>query len=208
MARPKIEPLHKHDPHRHDLDDESVTVGGQIRDLRKAKRMSVTTLAEKIGKSVGYVSQIERGISAVSIPILNKISAALEVSNSWFFHGEDDADPTEKAHVVRAGNRRRLSFTGSGMVEELMSPDLSGDVELIMGCFEPGSATGEEQITREKVEVSGHVIKGTIAVEIGDRTYELGVGDSFRINPGDPHKTYNNGAEEAEVLWILSPPHY
>ncbi|WP_120497109.1 helix-turn-helix domain-containing protein [Kiloniella sp. EL199] len=199
MARPKVE---------NELEEESVTVGGQIRDLRKAKRMSVTTLAEKIGKSVGYVSQIERGISAVSIPILNKISAALEISNSWFFHGENDADPTEKAHVVRAGSRRRLSFTGSGMVEELMSPDLSGDVELIMGRFEPGSATGEEQITREKVEVSGHVIKGTIAVEIGEDTYELGVGDSFRINPGDPHKTYNNGAEEAEVLWILSPPHY
>ncbi|WP_053006155.1 helix-turn-helix domain-containing protein [Kiloniella spongiae] len=208
MARPKVEMLHQKDQHQHDLEDESVTVGEQIRDLRKAKRMSVTTLAEKIGKSVGYVSQIERGISIVSIPILNKISAALEVSNSWFFHGEDAADPTEKSHIVRHNHRRRLSFTGSGMVEELMSPDLSGDVELIMGRFEPGSATGDVQIIREKVEVSGHVIKGTIAVEIGERTYELGVGDSFRINPGDPHKTYNNGAEDAEVLWILSPPHY
>ncbi len=203
VQTPKVETLHKSE-----LEEESVTVGVQIRDLRKAKRMSVTTLAEKIGKSVGYVSQIERGISAISIPILNKISAALEVSNSWFFHGEDDADPTEKSHVVRADNRRRLSFTGSGMAEELMSPDLSGDVELIMGTFEPGAATGEEKIIRETVEVSGHVIKGAIVVEIDDKSYALGIGDSFRINPGDPHRTYNNGKETAEVLWILSPPHY
>lgn len=199
MARPKAD---------NELEEESVTLGGQIRDLRKAKRMSGTTLARKIGKSVGYVSQIERGISAVTIPILNKISAALEVSNSWFFHGEDNADPIEKSHIVRQDRRRRLSFTGSGMVEELMSPDLSGDVELIMGTFEPGAATGEEQISREKIEVSGHIIKGSIVVEIGENSYALEVGDSFRIKPGDPHKTYNNGEETAEVLWILSPPHY
>ena len=36
-------------------------LGGQIRDLRAARGLSLARLAEEIGKSVGYVSQIERG---------------------------------------------------------------------------------------------------------------------------------------------------
>ncbi|WP_020592792.1 helix-turn-helix domain-containing protein [Kiloniella laminariae] len=199
MARPKAE---------NTLEEESVTLGQQIRDLRKAKRMSVTSLAEKIGKSVGYISQIERGISAVSIPILNKISEALEVQNSWFFHGTAVADPAEQAHVVRKQNRRKLNFTGTGMIEELLSPDLGGDVEVIMGTFQPGAATGDIQIAREVVEESGYVVSGTIIVEIADKSFTLHAGDSFKINRGEFHRTHNPGPEVAEVIWIMSPPFY
>jgi transcriptional regulator with XRE-family HTH domain len=35
--------------------------GAKVRKLRKAARLSVTQLAEKIGKSVTYMSAIERG---------------------------------------------------------------------------------------------------------------------------------------------------
>lgn len=57
--------------------DDGIRVGGQIRDLRKAKGMTIAGLAERIERSIGYVSQIERDISELSIPDLKRIAEAL-----------------------------------------------------------------------------------------------------------------------------------
>ena len=43
----------------------SQSVGEQIRDLRKIRTLTLQGLADKIGRFVGYVSQIERNISDV-----------------------------------------------------------------------------------------------------------------------------------------------
>jgi hypothetical protein len=53
-------------------DAEGILVGGQIRDLRKAKGLTIAELAERIDRSVGYVSQIERNLSELSIPDLKR----------------------------------------------------------------------------------------------------------------------------------------
>ena len=58
----------------------SQSVGEQIRDLRKIRTLTLQGLADKISRSVGYVSQIERNISDVSIPVLKEIAEALDVN--------------------------------------------------------------------------------------------------------------------------------
>lgn len=40
--------------------DPEAAVGGQIRELRKLKKLTLTQLAKAAGISVGYLSQIER----------------------------------------------------------------------------------------------------------------------------------------------------
>src|SRR3546814_11026842 len=42
-------------------------VGEEIRRLRRSRGMSITDLAKKIGRSVGFVSQIDRGMSKPSV---------------------------------------------------------------------------------------------------------------------------------------------
>src|SRR5450631_226546 len=74
-------------------------LGSQIRDLRAARGFSLARLAESIGKSIGYVSQIERGRSEVSISTLKAISDALDVLIGWFFQGYDPRVPAEHGHV-------------------------------------------------------------------------------------------------------------
>ena len=60
-------------------------LGHQIRDLRRAKGVTIPQLAARIERSVGWLSQIERGLSEVSIAALHQIAQALEVQVSWFF---------------------------------------------------------------------------------------------------------------------------
>lgn len=182
-------------------------VGAQIRDLRKAKGMTLQALADAVGKSVGYVSQIERGISAISIPTLHAIAGALGVNSTWFFQGSARAPADERDIVVRAAHRRRLDFTGTGMVEELLSPTLTGAFEIVRGVMEPGAETGEEAYSRPGEE-AGVVIKGRIEVWVGTRHFILEEGDAFTFPTTEPHKSRNPGPGEAEVLWIIAPPHY
>ena len=49
---------------------EETAVGRQIRELRRVKRMTLQELADAAGISIGYLSQIERGLRKPSAEIL------------------------------------------------------------------------------------------------------------------------------------------
>src|SRR5829696_6060215 len=80
----------------------SEQIGGDIRMLRKARRMTLQMLAGKTGFSVGFLSQAERSRSALSISAINSIAKALGISLAWFFQGSADAGNDERRHIVRA----------------------------------------------------------------------------------------------------------
>ena len=52
-------------------------IGGRIKSARKRKGMTQEMLAEKLDVSVGYVSQVERGITKISLDLLASISSVL-----------------------------------------------------------------------------------------------------------------------------------
>ena len=119
---------------------DSIPVGQQVRDLRRAKGMRIAGLASEIGRSVGFVSQVERGLSPVTIPDLKKIADALGVEINWFFQGQAMAPPEERDIIVRRANRRELNYSGTGVQEALLSPHLHGAFEMVMTTLEPGAA--------------------------------------------------------------------
>lgn len=182
-------------------------IGDQIRELRKVRNCTIVELAERIGRSVGYLSQVERNISSVSIPTLQKISDALGVQVSWFFHGGSEAPEEERGFIVRRGNRRSLTFGDTGVHEELLSPNLSGQLELIMTTFRPGSWTGEEDRIR-KGEEAGLVLEGTLELWVEGQHFVLSEGDSFTFRRSGPHRCHNPGKVDTRVLWIMTPPSY
>jgi len=186
---------------------DAIPVGEQIRDLRKGRGVTLQALADATGKSVGYLSQIERNLSAVTIPVLREIAEALGVTINWFFQGAANAPAGERDHVVRAGNRRRLDFAGTGMIEELLSPNFSGTFEMILGTFQPGTSTADAQYAGSG-EVGGYVISGRLELSVGDRAFSLGPGDAFTYASSEPHRCWNPGEEETVVLWVLAPPSY
>lgn len=182
-------------------------LGHQIRDLRRAKGITIPDLAARIERSVGWVSQIERGISEVSIAALHQIAAALEVQVSWFF--ADGAAPAENelGLVLRKRNRRKLDFHGSGVHEEILSPNLSGQLLLVESTFAPGSSTGDRDRER-RGEEAGLVISGTLELRVDGKTFRLEPGDSFAFTRQGPHRCHNPGKLPAVVLWVITPPSY
>ena len=52
-------------------------IGDHIKKERKSKGMTQEVLAEKLNVSIGYVSQVERGITKISLDLLGAISTIL-----------------------------------------------------------------------------------------------------------------------------------
>lgn len=52
-------------------------IGQRIKTIRKAREMTQEQLAEALSVSVGYVSQIERGVTKVSLDTLSAIAGSL-----------------------------------------------------------------------------------------------------------------------------------
>jgi transcriptional regulator with XRE-family HTH domain len=55
-------------------------IGGFIRDLRQAAKISLRQLADRAGVSNPYLSQIERGLRKPSAEVLQQLASALRVS--------------------------------------------------------------------------------------------------------------------------------
>ena len=52
-------------------------IGSRIKQARKQQGMTQEVLAEKLNVSIGYVSQVERGITKISLDLLGAISTVL-----------------------------------------------------------------------------------------------------------------------------------
>ncbi len=185
---------------------DSIPVGQQIRDLRRAKGLRIAGLASEIGRSVGHVSQVERGLSPVTIPDLKKIADALGVEINWFFQGQAMAPPEERDIIVRRANRRELNYSGTGVREALLSPHLHGAFEMVMTTLEPGADSGVAY--SRTGEEGGFVLEGTLDIEVDGRKYSLSAGDSFSFESTRPHRCANSGSQVTRVLWVISPPSY
>ena len=184
--------------------NQSGSLGRDLRGLRKAQGITLKELALKIGRSVGFLSQIERGISEPSITDLRGIAKAFDVPVSWFFLFDEDDTPENK-FIVRAGARRSLGTREGGIVEELLSPDLGGSFEMFRSVIEPGARL-DETVLRE-TEEAGYIVSGTFELWIEDEKFSLTSGDSFRFE----HKPYhwaNTGTEPVVIIWVVSPPVY
>jgi transcriptional regulator with XRE-family HTH domain len=179
-------------------------VGADLRALRKARGLTLAGLALKVGRSVGWLSQVERNLAEPTIPDLRRLADALEQPMSLFF-GADPAPETERGYVVRGDARRSLGTAADGLIEQLLSPDLSGSFEIVRSVFDAG-AERREFVTRP-TEEAGYLVSGELELWIGARHFHLYPGDSFRFR-GEPFRWRNPGTVPAVAVWVIAPPVY
>ncbi|UWQ90664.1 XRE family transcriptional regulator [Rhodobacteraceae bacterium M382] len=181
-------------------------VGARMRELRKARKLTLKGLAERTGLSVGYLSQLERQDADPSIRALNVIGKALGVGINWFFPAPPEQDDPDADLVVRAEHRRALRFD-SGLKDELISPSLSGQLEMVLTTFEPGAGSGDELYSHTGEE-AGYIAEGQLEVTVGERVIHLRAGDTVQFPSTEPHRYYNPGPGKTIMVWAVTPPHY
>lgn len=181
-----------------------IDIGKKIRELRKEKNISISTLAEKAGVSPGLISQVERNLVTPSIVSLWKIAQSLEVSIGYLF--DEEVKPISNP-VVTKKNRKRLSVSNNNAIYELLSADLNRKIEFLFITLKAGDSTTKDFVTHEGEEC-GIVIRGSLLVKMEDTEYLLEEGDSIYYDSTIPHRYVNVGEEICESIWAMTPPSF
>ena len=180
------------------------TLGADLRSIRKSRGLTLSDLAAAVRKSVGWLSQVERDLSEPSINDLRDLAKVLDIPLSMLF-GQAKSAPGEAGFIVRKGARRPIGSNEAGHVEELLSPDLTDEFEVVHSTFEPGALL-TTPVSRTTQEV-GYLISGKLDITIGSEMFTIDPGDSFRIR-GEPFQYANPYQEPAVAIWVIAPPVY
>lgn len=184
---------------------EGSVIGESIRGLRKRRKLTLSQLADSCNLSIGYISQIERDLAYPSIPALVNIARSLGVTVQWFFAGALAAPQGERGYVVRRGNRLKIQYD-HGIVDELLTPKMSLQVEMIYTRMPPGTESADSY--SHDGDSVGFVISGELDIWVGEHHFRLYEGDSCSYSAGEPHRYKNQGRREAIVIWAISPPSF
>jgi len=175
-------------------------LGADLRALRKRRGLTLSELGQALGRSVGWISQVERGLSLPSNEDVDALAVALDVEPSALVQ-----DTRAPSPIVRQDARRPIRALRAGLVEELLSPDLTDDFEVVHSTFAPRSGI-TEAVTRPTQEV-GFIISGKLELDIAGEPYTVRAGDSFRIR-GEAFTWANPFSEPCVAIWVIAPPVY
>ncbi len=180
-----------------------VAVGQRIRELRRGRKLSLETVADRTDLSIGFLSQIERGLSSPSLRVLATLADVLGIGIAGLFGAKEKADSARQAIVTREKARAKLNLWRTGISKQLLSPAGSdGRLNLFLVHMEPGGSTGDELYTHDGEE-AGLVIEGEMKLTVDAESWTLKHGDSFRFASRRPHRFSNPSREsKAVVLWV------
>ncbi len=200
---------------RNDPPDRNQSLGARIRQRRKELKLRLVELGEMCGISPSFLSQIERDQANPSISTLHEIASALGVTVASFFDSPAE-NPRESvkmpkkepaAWVVRANARKTLIYPGSGIRNELLSPDLNRAIQMMYVVIPPGASTGSEALVHEGEEC-GVVLQGSVEIWAGDEHFVLGPGDAIYQKSTIPHRSRNIGEDDVIIVVAITPPSF
>ena len=179
------------------------TLGADLRSLRKNRQLTLEAVASKLGKSVGWLSQVERGLSHPDARDLTTFAKLYRVPKSLFSPGKEV--PREAGRIVRTESRRAIGERMPGLIEELLSPDLTDDFEVVHSTFLPGS---ERRIAANRpTQELAVMLSGKLDIWLGDEAFTVATGDSFRIR--DEGLCWANPYDQPAIaVWVIAPPVY
>ncbi|WP_207450815.1 helix-turn-helix domain-containing protein [Roseomonas marmotae] len=180
-------------------------IGPKLRMRRNIRRISLQEVADAAGVSIGFLSEVERGLATPTLRSLRAICGALEMPVGWLFEGTGGV---EEGVVVRKDNRRRMELGPGGLTKELLSPDAVSALQMMRIVIEPKGTSGKNEATLQAGAKCGTVLAGRLGIEIDGREYALDPGDSFAFSASAALRFWCIGDEPTELIWVVAPAMY
>lgn len=193
------------------LADSHAALGAEVRQVRKARQMTLKELARRSGASISHLSAIERGATNPSLDMLRRLADALDITSDWFFSRRPGRGPMERTYVVRRRNRRVLNMLYGedaedlGLRDELLSSSIGGDFMMGVTTYDPHSERTNYPLYQHSGEQHGLVLEGELELQIGTEVILLGEGDSYSFPAKIAHKATNVSDRPCKLLWASSP---
>jgi transcriptional regulator with XRE-family HTH domain len=156
-------------------------IGAKIRSERKRLRLSIESLAEKIGISKMKLQRIETGASSPSIVLLTQIAHHLKRPVESFVRDG-------KASAVHLKKKQQDALSDKKRGFRIIGPVglISDKITLTYQELEKDTIT--ESHTNEGIEWA-YIIEGSAIFEINEEKFLLEEGDSICFDARVPHST-------------------
>ena len=173
----------------------ALALGTKIKQVRKSKLITITQLSKYTGMSVGYLSNVERGLTSPTVSSLRSICEQLGVRLVDLLE-----DGTEERSVIHSDEA--FSYEREDFAMSISSFDFGGGMDTFdVITIEPGC---------EKTDVEGlhpypelcFVSEGTLTLIVEGETFELSAGDAACVKANHRHVMRNDGDQVSKSVWF------
>lgn len=182
-----------------DTAQDTPNYGPVIRQRRKALGMTLEDVAKATDLTIGFLSQVERGISAPSLSSFMRIAGALRTSLEELLKV-----PEPYMEYVPKDARQTYILGKSKRLYEKLGPGFPGALTYPCIIHRPPGHVSEHM--QHEGEVFCYLLSGSLEYHLGNKVFVLTPGDSIHHDTNKPHYSKVLGNEESVELWVSSTP--
>lgn len=177
-------------------------IGKKIKELRTNRKLTLKDVSEKTNLSIGFLSQLERGLTSIATDSLEKIAEVLGVELSYFFK----ISKRNKKSILRRYEQEVFQVENSQFIHYHLTNDVENK-NLLPRLIEILPSNNEENITayQHEGEEFIYILEGILTVFINNERYELYPGDSAHIDSTTVHNWANYTSKIVRLVVVSTP---
>lgn len=176
-------------------------IGERIKNLRQMSNLTQEELAARANLTKGFISQVERDLTSISLDSLVQILEALDENISDFFR-----EASQEKMVYREKDRVPIEKERIERFELLVPGSTNRRLEPVLLTLKQGQSTPKEK--PHEGEEFGFVLQGRVSLRFGREIMKLRKGECFYFWAEKEHWLENTSSRNVVVLWITSPPYF
>ncbi len=174
-----------------------MSLGKNIRRVRKSKGWSLQALASRSGVSRSMLSMIERKEKNPTVQVAKQIAGALDVSLSQLL----DEDEKPVYNLTKKDMRLVYRDDKTGFERQLLS--MARGVELVFNILPKGETAGSFPPFKKGVIEHVIVTKGELEAKFQEHSIELKEGDALCFDADVPHFFRNIGSDVCTYYLVV-----
>ena len=175
-------------------------IGKRMKELRIQYGLTQQELADRSELTKGFISQLERNQNTPSVGTLLDIIQCLGTTPAEFFTDEEPEQlvfgPEDYFEKEDEEKKRIIEWVVPNAQKNAMEP--------VRMTLKPGGSS-DIDLPHEGEEF-GYVLKGSVRICYGGRSYAVRAGETFYFRAGKRHFIENTGSREAVLIWVSTPP--
>lgn len=179
----------------------SLGIGSVLHRLRLEKNLTLQQLADMVGATCSYISQLENEKVSPSIHMLKNIADTLDTSILAFFEN----DLVEEETVAAPQDWTSMNVKGwDADVKQMFR--LIGNKKMQVFCTTIPPGKGAYEHYSHPGEEFVYVMEGTLTIGLGDKELTVPSGSAAYFSALRPHTWKNLTKVPVKMIWVCTPP--
>lgn len=169
-------------------------VGPRLRALRRARGVTLATLANETGLTASTLSRLENGKLRPTLEQLLPLARAHGVPLDDLVAAPPTGDPRIHLRPVRRGGMVLVPLTRR-----------AGGIQAYKVIYPPADRTSMTKLQTHEGYEWFYVLNGQVRLLLGEQEFRLGVGEAAEFDTRIPHAIGSAGDQPAELLTLFGP---